>query len=42
VQADNFIDVDKVIHPLCDQAHQMFGRSGSPCFDEDGNWTRQR
>ena len=42
VQADNLIEVDKVILPLCDQAHQMFGRSGSPCFDADGNWIRQR
>jgi hypothetical protein len=43
VQADNLIDVDKVIRPLCDQAHQMFGRNGSPCFNAAGNWTcRQR
>jgi len=38
VQADNLIEIDKVIRPLCDQAHQTFGRNGSPCFDEGGNW----
>jgi hypothetical protein len=26
VQADNLLDVDRVIRPLCDQTHQMFGR----------------
>jgi hypothetical protein len=40
VQADNFLDVDKVIRPLCDQAHQMFGRDSSPCFNADGVWNR--
>lgn len=38
VQADNFLDVDKVIRPLCDQVHQMFGRDSSPFFNEEGVW----
>jgi hypothetical protein len=40
VQADNFLDVNKVIRPLCDQMHQMFGRDASPCFNPDGVWNR--
>ncbi len=40
VQADNLLDVDKVIRPLCDQAHQMFGRSSSPYFTPEGVWNR--
>lgn len=40
LQADNFLDVDKSIRPLCDQAHQMFGRDASPCFNPDGAWNR--
>jgi hypothetical protein len=39
MQADNLIDVDRVTRPLCDQAHQMFGRGASPYFDGVGNWT---
>jgi len=38
VQIDDLSDVDRVIRPLCDQAHQMFGIEGSPCFDHDGRW----
>jgi len=38
VQADNFLDVDKVIRPLCDQVHQMFGHNASPYFNADGVW----
>jgi hypothetical protein len=30
--------VEKIIKPLCDVAHQMFGQSGSPCFGADGSW----
>lgn len=41
MEADNFVEVDKVIRPLCDQAHQMFGRDSSPCFDGDGVWNRR-
>jgi hypothetical protein len=40
LQADNFLDLDRVIRPLCDQAHQMFGRDSSPYFDDDGVWNR--
>jgi len=40
VQADNFVDVDRVIRPLCDQAHQMFGRDSSPYFTDEGVWNR--
>jgi len=32
------MNVDRIIRPLCDQAHQMFGREGSPSFDADGTW----
>ena len=41
MEADNFVEVDRVIRPLCDQAHQMFGRDSSPCFDGDGVWNRR-
>jgi hypothetical protein len=40
VQADNFLDVDKVMRPLCDQVHQMFGRDSSPFFSDEGVWNR--
>lgn len=40
VQADNLLDVDKVIRPLCDQVHQMFGKDSSPCFNAQGVWNR--
>jgi hypothetical protein len=40
VQADNLVDVDRVIRPLCDQAHQLFGRASSPYFTADGVWRR--
>jgi hypothetical protein len=29
---------EKIVRPLCDVAHQMFGESGSPCFGADGSW----
>jgi hypothetical protein len=38
MQADNFIEVARVIRPLCDQAHQMFGRGGSRYFNDAGDW----
>jgi hypothetical protein len=38
MEADNLNEIDKVIHPLCDQAHQMFGRRSSPNFNADGVW----
>jgi hypothetical protein len=40
VQADNLLDVDRVMRPLCDQMHQMFGRDSSPCFNAAGVWNR--
>lgn len=38
VQADDFSDIDRIIRPLCDQAHQMFGMTRSQSFDPDGQW----
>jgi hypothetical protein len=40
-QIDDISSVDKIIRPLCDQAHQMFGREGSPSFNEQGAWIAQ-
>jgi hypothetical protein len=40
VQADDLLDIDKITRPLCDQAHQMFGRDASPFFDANGVWRR--
>jgi hypothetical protein len=42
VQADDLLDIDRITRPLCDQAHQMFGRDASPFFDDDGVWARNR
>lgn len=41
MQADNLLEVDRVIRPLCDQAHQMFGRMASPYFNAEGVWIRR-
>ena len=41
MEADNLIEIDRVIRPICDQAHQMFGRRSSPNFDPDGAWNRR-
>lgn len=41
MEADNLIEIDRVIRPLCDQAHQMFGRRLSLNFNADGVWRRQ-
>jgi hypothetical protein len=30
------------IRPLCDHIHQAFERAGSPSFDSDGNWIKQK
>jgi len=38
MQVDDLSDFGKIIRPLCDQAHQMFGREGSPSFDAEGRW----
>ncbi len=40
VQADNLLEIDRVIRSLCDQAHQMFGRRASPYFNAEGVWNR--
>jgi len=40
VQADSFLDLDRVIRPLCDVAHQMFGRDSSSNFNAEGVWNR--
>jgi hypothetical protein len=39
VQIDDISDTDNVVRPLCDQAHQMFGRDRSPSFNEQEAWT---
>ncbi len=41
MQADNLLDIDRITRPLCDQAHQMFGRDASPYFDREGVWIQQ-
>jgi hypothetical protein len=38
MQAENLREVDRVIRPLCDQAHQMFGRTASRYFNGVGDW----
>jgi len=40
MQADDLLNVDRITRPLCDQAHQMFGRDASPFFDANGVWHR--
>ena len=43
MQVDDLGDVDKAILPLCDQAHQMFGREASPCFNrQQRTWVGPR
>jgi hypothetical protein len=41
MQADNLTDIDKIIRPLCDQAHQTFGEDASPSFNAEGVWIGQ-
>lgn len=41
MQAESLVNVDRIIRPLCDQAHQMFGHDSSPCFNADGAWNRR-
>jgi len=41
MQIDDPSNVDRIIRPLCDQAHQMFGRDGSPSFDAEGVWVER-
>lgn len=40
-ETDNLVEIDKIIRPLCDQAHQMFGRRASPNFNAEGVWIRR-
>lgn len=42
MQADTLLDIDQIIRPLCDQAHQTFGRDSSPQFDDQGRWIEPR
>lgn len=34
-------DVDRLIRPFCDQAHQMFGKARSASFNADGVWIQR-
>jgi len=36
--ADDFTDMDSLMRPLCDQAHQAFGEPKSPNFNHEGKW----
>jgi hypothetical protein len=38
MQLDDLSSTDRIIRPFCDQAHQMFGREGSPSFSAEGVW----
>jgi len=38
MQVDDLSNVDRIIRPFCDQAHQMFGKDGSLCFTANGVW----
>lgn len=42
VEVDDLIQLDRILRPLCDQVHQMFGREESPNFTADGTWTERR
>jgi len=39
MEVDDLSVTDRIIRPLCDQAHQLFGREGSPSFNAAGAWT---
>jgi hypothetical protein len=41
MQVDDLFATDRVIRPLCDQAHQMFGLAGSRSFNAEGVWVAQ-
>ena len=38
MQVDDLSNTDKIIRPFCDQAHQLFGKEGSPSFNREGVW----
>jgi hypothetical protein len=42
VQVDDLSSTDRIIRPLCDQAHQTFGREGSRSFNDEGIWIGRR
>ena len=37
-EVDDLVQFDRILRPLCDQVHQMFGREESPNFTADGAW----
>lgn len=41
LQIDDLVQIDRILRPLCDQVHQMFGREESPKFTADGAWIEQ-
>jgi hypothetical protein len=41
MQIADLSSADRIIRPFCDQAHQMFGRGGSPSFNAAGAWIRR-
>jgi hypothetical protein len=38
MQIDDFINMDRILRPFCDQVHQLFGKEGSSSFNADGRW----
>jgi len=41
LEVDDLVQFDRILRPLCDQVHQMFGREESPNFTADGVWTER-
>lgn len=41
MQVDDLSSADRIIRPFCDQVHQMFGKDGSPNFNQQGVWIRR-
>jgi hypothetical protein len=42
LKADDLVQFDRILRPLCDQVHQMFDREESPNFTADGMWIERR
>ena len=38
MEVDDLVRSDRILRPLCDQVHQMFGWEESPSFNADGVW----
>lgn len=38
LQIDDLSEIERIIRPVCDQLHQMFGKERSPNFNPDGRW----